>query len=190
MLNGLQISLAANYVGPWVSGSASGVEFQYGLSSPQSASAARIEIWDGRNLLSKQSVKAQGQGKIIWRGLQEVPGTPSNLLIEIFDPELPISCDNCSKKGDIASIVLVGTAPDEDPPFPSLESKSSRFVEGDGWADLLLEGRLLSSRTEILLTEQDREGLWLAREYLPVELVDLQHVRVQIPPGYLSRPTG
>lgn len=187
--NGLQISLAANYVGPWVSGSASGVEFQYGLSSPQAASAARIEIWDGRNLLSKQSVKAQGQGKIIWRGLQEVPGTPSSLLIEIFDPELPISCDNCSKKGDIASIVLVGTAPDEDPPFPSLESKSSRLVEGDGWADLLLEGRLLSSRTEILLTEQDREGLWLAREYLPVELVDLQHVRVQIPPGYLSRPT-
>jgi hypothetical protein len=78
--SGLQIALTADYVGPWVSGNASGVEFQYGLSSPQSASAAWIEIWDGRNLLSKQSVKAQGQGKIIWRGLHKVPETPSSLV--------------------------------------------------------------------------------------------------------------
>jgi hypothetical protein len=104
----------------------------------------------------------------------------------IFDPELLLPCDNCSKKGETVSIVLAGTAPDEDPPFPSLVSKSSRLVEGDAWAELLLEGRLLGSQTEILLTEQDGGGLGLAREYLPVELVDLQHVRIQIPPGYLS----
>jgi len=187
--NGLQIALAADYVGPWVSGNASGVKFQYGLSGPESASAAWIEIWDGHSLLSKHSVKAQGQGKIIWTGLHKVPETPSNLQIEIFDPELPSPCDNCSKKGEMVSIVLAGTAPDEDPPFPSLASKSSRLVEGGGWAEVVLEGRLLGSQTEILLTEQDGGGLWLAREYLPVELVDLHHVRVQIPPGYLSGPT-
>jgi hypothetical protein len=187
--SGLQIALTADYV--WVSGTgnASSVEFQYGLSSPQSASAAWIEIWDGHSLLSKHSVKAQGQGKIIWRGLHKVPETPSNLQIEIFDPELLSPCDNCSKKGDMVSIVLAGTGPDEDPPFPSMVPESSRLVEGDAWAEVLLEGRLLGPQTEVLLTEQDGGGLWLAREYLPVELVDLHHVRVRIPPGYLSRAT-
>jgi hypothetical protein len=186
--SGLQIALSAEYAGPWVSGKASGVEFQYGLSSPESVSAAWIEIWDGRNRLFKQNVKVQGQGKLIWKGLTGVPETPSNLQIEIFDSELPLPCDNCSKKRETVSIVLAGTAPDEDPPFPSLASKSSRLVEGDSWVEIPLEGRLLGSQTEILLTEQDGGGLWLARQYLPVELVDLQHVRVQIPPGYLSRP--
>lgn len=190
--SGLKIALSAEYVEPWVSGNPSRVKFRYGLSSPESGSAAWIEVWDGRNRLFKQSVKVQAQGKLIWTGLLEVPDTPSNLQVAIFDPELPLHCiDNCSKgaKGGTVSIILAGTAPDEDAPFPSLAWKSSRLVEGDTWVELVLEGRLLGSQTQVLLEEQDSGGLWLAREYLPVELVDLQHVRVQIPPGYLSRPT-
>src|ERR1700680_2165281 len=61
----LKIALSAEYVEPWVSGNSSRVKFQYGLSSPESGSAAWIEVWDGRNRLFKQNVKVQAQGELI-----------------------------------------------------------------------------------------------------------------------------
>ncbi len=138
----------------------------------------------------KQNVKVQAQGELIWGGLLQVPDTPSNLQLAIFDPQLPLICgDDCSKKGETVSIILAGTAPDEDPPFPSLTWGSSRFGEGDEGIEPVLEGHLLGSQTTVLLQEQDGGGLWLAREYLPIDLVDLNHLRVEVPAGYLSRPT-
>jgi hypothetical protein len=188
--SGLKIALSADYAAPWVSGRASRVKVQYGLSSPESGSAAWIEVWDGRNRLFKQNVKVQAQGELIWGGLLQVPDTPSNLQLAIFDPQLPLLCgDDCSTKGGTLSIVLAGTAPDEDAPFPSLTWGSSRFGEGDEGIEPVLEGRLLGSQTTVLLQEQDAGGLWLAREYLPIDLVDLNHLRVHVPAGYLSRPT-
>ncbi len=37
--------------------------------------------------------------------------------------------------------------------------------------------------------EEEGPHVWTAREYLPATLVDLGHVSVQIPSGYLSKPT-
>jgi hypothetical protein len=161
--NGLKIALSADYAGPWVSGRASEVSFQYALSHPKFASAAWIEVWDGLNRLSQHSVKVQARGEVVWTGLRKVPETPSNLQLSIFDPELSVFCaDNCSSssKGGTVSTVLAGTAPGEVPPFPSLDWGSSRFMEGDQWAELVFEGRLLGSQTAVLLEEQDGAEQW------------------------------
>jgi len=66
---------------------------------------------------------------------------------------------------------------------------TSLLVEGGGWTSLVLEGNLFGPQTRILLRERDGDGTWIAREYLPGEVVDFQHVRIQVPPGYLTRPT-
>ncbi|HVO80072.1 MAG TPA: hypothetical protein VMT28_05045 [Terriglobales bacterium] len=63
-----------------------------------------------------------------------------------------------------------------------------RLVEGDQWSELVVEGMLFGSPTKILLQEQTADERWVAREYLPADLVDLHHVRVQIPQAYLRRP--
>jgi len=37
--------------------------------------------------------------------------------------------------------------------------------------------------------EEETPGIWIAREYLPATLIDLSHLGVEVPSGYLSKPT-
>jgi hypothetical protein len=43
--------------------------------------------------------------------------------------------------------------------------------------------------TLMLLMEQESPQVWIAREYLPVSVPDLEHVSVQVPSLYLLKPT-
>ena len=188
---GFKIALRATYAGPWITGKASRVSLEYGMSSPISASAAWIEIWDGPDRLFQQSVKVQSHGELVWGGLRDVPDTPPNLQLAILVPEFDVPCtEDCrtTSSNRKVSTVLAGTAPDEDPPTPSLTPEIVRLVEGDQWSELVVEGMLFGSPTKILLQEQTADERWVAREYLPADLVDLHHVRVQIPQAYLRRP--
>ena len=189
--HGLEVTLRAEYVGPYISGVASGVNLQYRFSKAASGSEAWIEIWDGPNRLFQQVVPLRSPGQIVWKHLREVPESPSSLQLAIVDPGLPASGGDSqtARQSAVVSTVLAGTAPNEDAPFPSLVGGAARLVEGGDWADLVLEGMLLGPATRILLQEKDVTGSWIPQEFLKTELVDLQHVRVQLPSRYLARPT-
>jgi hypothetical protein len=153
--------------------------FTYHLNDPKSFSAARIEIWDRPVRLSVTQVPVRKEGQIEWAPKKDPPETPSWLFIRIVDP---------SRNSD-ASKVLIGYATNEGGPSPSFPNQSFVFEEGAGWADLVVHGTLLNPVNHFLLTEQETSDRWIARQDLSGMILDLGHVKVEIPPGYLSRPT-
>jgi hypothetical protein len=188
---GFKIAVDFDYVFPSY-GAASGVSLQYQLQDAGPVSSAWVEIWDGGLQLLHQQVPVKPKGRFVWRGLREVPETPSDLNFAIFDPDLPLTCtDSCSgplKGGiDYLSAVWVGNSPEEAAPFGLAADNSYRLPEGSGVNDLALDGLFVGSPTKILLEQQDVNAHWVAREYLPADVLDRNHIKVQIPPGYLAK---
>lgn len=153
--------------------------FTYHLSDPKIFSAAKVEVWDRPQRLSAKQVPVRKQGQIAWAPKKEPPETPSELRISILDP---------SGNSNVSD-VLIGGMRDEGGPSPSFPNQTFILQEGGGSPDLTIEGTRLSPVTKFLLMEQETPGIWIEREYLTGVLADLQHTRVQIPAGYLSRPT-
>ena len=155
--------------------------FSYQLSDPKLFSAAWLEVWDRPQRLSRKQVPVQKQGKLTWRPKDDPPETPSELLIAVVDP---------SRSSDLSEVLIAGIREDrEGSPTPSFPSQSFVLEEGGASADLTIQGAILSPVTHLSLSEKEASGIWIAREDLSGTLADLQHMMVQIPPGYLSRPT-
>jgi len=153
--------------------------FTYHLSDAKSVSAARVEVWDRPQRLYAKQVPVQEEGQIEWR--KEPAKTPWELLLAVHDPDelrQPVH-------------VLVGGMRDKGGGPPPLLLPSQFFIleEGGGSAALTIQGEQVSPAIYFVLLEQEASGTWIAREDLPGVLTDLQHVQVQIPSSYLSRPT-
>jgi hypothetical protein len=155
----------------------------YQLADPKAFSTAWIEVWDRPKLLFRTEVPVKRQGRIVWAPKDEVAETPSALEISVHDPEIP-NLTNDSR-------ALIGSpGPVEGGPIPELLPETVILEEGDNSPYVTSKGKDLGEHnTLILLMEQESLQTWIAREYLPTILVDLEHVRVQIPSGYLSKPT-
>jgi|SRR5579862_1657119 len=153
--------------------------FTYHLSEPNSFSAARIEIWDRPLRLSTTHVPLQKEGRIEWKPQKAPPDTPSWLFIRIIEP---------GRSGD-SQRVFIGDATNGGGPGASFPNQSFVLEEGASSAVLTIQGKNLNPINHFLLVEQETSGTWVARENLSGMLVDLGHVTVEIPRGYLSRPT-
>jgi hypothetical protein len=153
--------------------------FTYHLSDPMSFSGARIEVWDRPLRLSAMPVPVRKKGEIEWAPKKNPPETPSWLFIGVVDP----------RGSSGTSKVFIGDAMNGGGPGASFPNQSFVLEEGASSAVLTIEGKNLNPVNHLLLTEQEASGTWTAREDLNGGLVDLQHVTVEIPSGYLSRPT-
>lgn len=152
--------------------------FTYHLSEPKFFSSARIEVWDRPLRLSMTQVPVQMEGQIEWAPKKDPPDTPSELLISIVDPR---------RSGNVPSVVIGNE--NGCCTSPSFQNQSFILEEGSGSGSLTIQGTTLSPVNHFLLSEQEPPGIWIAREHLSGVLVDLEHVTVEIPSGYLSRPT-
>jgi hypothetical protein len=155
----------------------------YQLSDAKAFSTAWIEVWDHPKLLFRTQVPVKRQGRIVWSPKEEIAETPSALEIAVHDPEIPDLTND--------SRVLIGSpGPVEGGPHPILLPETVILEESGGSYYLTSKGKDLGEHnTLVLLMEQESPETWIAREYLPAVLADLEHVRVQIPSGYLSKPT-
>jgi hypothetical protein len=154
--------------------------FTYHLSEPKSFSAARVEVWDRPVRLSVIPVPVRKEGEIEWAPKKAPPDTPSWLFIRVVDPR---------GRSDAQKVFIGGATNDGGGPGPSFPNQSFVLEEGAVSAALTVEGTNLTPLTHFLLSEQQPSGTWIAREDLSGVLVDLEHVSVEVPPGYLSRPT-
>jgi hypothetical protein len=159
--------------------------FVYQLSDPKNFSTAQIEVWDRPKLLFRAKVPVRTRGQIVWTPKEEPADTPFALWIRVEDPEHPNDSND--------SRVLIGTnGPVEGGPVPELVPYQTLMVqEGAERPVVTAEGKDLDERNvRILLSEQEGPQIWIAREFLPAALTDLRRIGVQIPAGYLSKPTG
>jgi len=119
----------------------------------------------------------------VWAPKEEIADAPFALRIAVHDPELPSDAND--------SGVLIGnTGPVRGGPVPELVPETVILEEGADSPFVTSKGKDLGEHnTLILLMEQEGPQTWIAREYLPTALADLEHVNVQIPSGYLSKPT-
>jgi hypothetical protein len=156
----------------------------YQLSDPSVLSTAWIEVWDRPTLLFRTRVPTKNKGQIVWLPKEEIAGMPDELQIAIHDPELPNDPTNPSR------VVIGTTGPVEGGPVPRLVPETMILEEDASSLYVTVKGKDLSEHNAlILLLEQEGPQTWIAREYLPAVLADLEHVYVQIPSRYLSKPT-
>jgi hypothetical protein len=156
--------------------------FTYHLSDPRLFSAAWLEVWDRPQRLSRKQVPLKTQGRIDWEPKEDPPETPAWLLIGIPDESGVVAG---------ATDVLIGGIRGLGGPSPKVwPGQSFSFQQGSDAAHLTIRAGILSPITDFLLAEQESAAVWIAREYLTGRLVDLEHVQVEIPAGYLSRPTA
>jgi hypothetical protein len=156
----------------------------YQLSDPKNFSTAQIEVWDHPKLLFRTRVPLRPRGQIVWTPKEEPADTPYALWIRVEDPQHPNDSND--------SRVLIGTnGPVEGGVVPELVPYQNIVLEeGAELPVVTAEGRdLTEHNTRILLFEQESSQVWIAREFLPSVLTDLRHISVQIPAGYLSKPT-
>jgi hypothetical protein len=155
----------------------------YQLADPKAFSTAWIEVWDRPKLLFRTEVPVKRQGRIVWAPKDEMADTPYALEISVHDPEVTDLTND--------SRVLIGSpGPVEGGAVPELLPETVILEEGGDSPYVTSKGKDLGEHnTLILLMEQESPQTWIAREYLPAVLADLEHVRVQIPSGYLSNPT-
>ena len=159
------------------------VTLTYSLEQPTKVSSVRVEIWDGSTLLFRARVKDEKVGKAVWKPDFQIPNTPFNLQVKVSVPDDVIATDR--------SLVLIGTTGSVDDTLdPKLLRDAAILEEGSGTTSLIARGIDLGKQnTVILLMEEESPDVWIAREYLPATLIDLSHVGVDIPSGYLSEPT-
>lgn len=155
----------------------------YRLERPNKVLHAQIEIWDRPRLLFQTQVPNKESGRIVWAPKEEGPDTPRELWVQVRDPKRP---------GDTSSTrVLIGTAgPGDGGAYPKLTPDTVILEEGDGTTPVTAKGiDLTEHNTVILLMEEESPGVWIARDFLHASLLDLRHIAVQIPSGYLRKPT-
>jgi hypothetical protein len=161
----------------------SSAKLTYRFTNPNAFSAAKIEVWDRPKMLFRAQVPVKARGETLWKSKEGTPDTPFALSIAVDDPNFPNNAN--------ASLVVVGTVgPVEGGPVPGLVHQDLVLEEGAAWPNVMLKGRNFGKHnTLILLEEQEGSQVWIAREYFPATLTDLEHVSVQIPTGYLLKPT-
>jgi hypothetical protein len=157
----------------------------YRLSDPKKLSTVQIEVWDRPKLLFRTQVPVRHKGQIAWTPKEEPADTPLELSIRVEDPEHPNDTND--------SRVVIGTnGPVEGGPVPKLVPYQTTVLEEGAESPVVTaEGKDLSEHNaRILLFEQESPQVWIAREFLPAVLTDLRHISVQIPTGYLLKPTA
>ncbi len=167
-----------------VDDSSSSATFVYQLSNPKNFSAVQIEIWDRPKLLFRTQVPVRTRGQIVWTPKEEPADTPYALWLRVEDPQHPNDSND--------SRVLIGTnGPVEGGPVPELVPYQTIVLEeGTESPTVTLAGKSLGEHnTHIMLLEEESPQVWIVREYLPAVLADLEHISVQIPSGYLLKPT-
>lgn len=145
--------------------------------------AARIEIWDRPDLITKIPVKVAKTGEAMWPDTS-VP-TPSRLDFTLIDPDAPHSCDrDCSDaEREGQSLTVAGDVP------PSFTSDPMRVRAGAETLSLDLDGRFFTPSTKVLLAEPTpKKDVWKAWEFLPIEYIEASKIRVTIPWTYLASP--
>jgi len=161
------------------------VTLTYNLQQPAKISNVRIEGWDRPTLLFRTPVTKEKTGRLVWKPPEneQIPHTPFALRVKLSIPNDVIATE--------WSRVLIGSAgPVDDRPSPNLLPDAVILQEGAGSTPLIARGNDLDEQNaSILLLEEESPGIWIAREYLPTTLVDLSHVGVEIPAGYLLKPT-
>ncbi len=170
--NGSKIKLEVSY-------DVSNPIFTYHLSEPKSFSAARIEVWDRPVRLSMTQVPVQKEGQIEWAPKKAPPDTPSWLFIRVVDP----------RRRNDTQRSFIGDAMNGGGPGPSFPNQSFVLEEGTGSSELVVQGTNLNPVDDFALIEQETSGTWIAREHLPGTVLDLGHIQLEIPSGYLVRPT-
>ncbi len=155
----------------------------YQLADPKAFSTAQVEVWDRPKLLFRVQVPVQTRGQIVWTPKQEPTDTPLALWIRVDDPQFP------SDRSEPNAMVGT-TGPAEGGVVPELVPQSFVIEEGTESPTILLKGENFGEHnTGILLLEEESPQVWIAREYLLAVLTDLEHISVQIPSGYLLKPT-
>ena len=170
--NGATIGLEIGY-------ESSATDLSYELSDPALFSAVWFEVWDGPHRLGRKQMTVAKKGTIAWAPHEDPPETPSDLSISVYDPEL---------KGRSVSDVLVGGV-ESGATFPRFRKQSFVLEEGASWSKITLEGELLGPVAHFALLEQETSGTWIVRQDLVGIMLDLRHTTVEIPSGYLARPT-
>jgi hypothetical protein len=101
--------------------------------------------------------------------------------------------DNCDpedlKKTQPTSDMIVGVAPDEEPPLAGLQMQSARTLAGSGGLDMVLAGLYLTPDTRLLVADFDPGSrAYTHLQFLPFEYVDLEHIKLSLPAFLLLRP--
>jgi hypothetical protein len=159
----------------------------YNLEQPGKISNVHIEVWDGPTPLFRTQVTNKRSGRIVWSPKEGIPETPSELRLKIHVPE---NVGDSYIATDRSRALIGRTGSVDGDPVPKLWNKTTILEEGAGSTSLIAEGNDVGEQnTVILLMEEESADVWIAREYLPAALVDLGHVSVEIPAGYLAKPT-
>jgi hypothetical protein len=145
--------------------------------------AARIEVWDRPDLITKIPVKVAKTGEAMWPD-SSAP-TPSRLDFILIDPDAPRSCGHSCNDAETEalSVTVAGDIP------PSFTSDPVRVRAGAETMSLDLDGRFFTSSTKVLLAEPTpKKDVWKAWEFVATEYVDTTKIRVTIPWSYLASP--
>jgi hypothetical protein len=164
--------------------SSSSTTFVYQLSNPKNFSAVQIEVWDRPKLLFRTQVPVLSRGQIVWTPKEEPPDTPYALWLRVEDPQ------HANDSND--SRAVIGTnGPAEGGLVPELVPNQSILLEeGTESPTVTLAGKDLGEHnTHIMVLEEENPQVWIVREFLPGVPADLEHISVQIPSGYLLKPT-
>lgn len=159
----------------------------YKLDQPDKISNAQVEVWDGPTLLFRTQAANQRSGRIVWSPKEGIPETPSALRLKIHVPE---NGGESYIATEYTRALIGRTGAVDGDPVPKLWNNTAILEEGGGSTSLTTEANDVSEQnTIILLMEEESADVWIAREYLPAALVDLGHVSVEIPGGYMAKPT-
>ena len=160
------------------------VQLRYRIvPSTSGVTAARIEIWDRPDLITKIPVKVAKTGEVMWPDTSAP--TPSRLDFTLVDPDAPHSCDrDCSDaEREGQSVTVAGDV------APSFTSDPVRVRAGEETLSLDLDGRFFTSSTKVLLAEPtSKKDTWKAWEFLPIEYIDASKIRVTVSWTYLASP--
>lgn len=172
-----------------------GMNVTYHVSDIHGIGAAWLEVWDRPKRLFRTQIPLKTDGQILWQPEEAYPTTPEMLSLAIYDAELPEFCiDNpCSGPsfGSNVSPVVVGNTTSESTGNAELEGPPIRLQEGGDVTDVVATGRDLPPDLRVILVEKDETTenyRWIFREYLNTEAIDLRHIKVTVPFGYLGRP--
>jgi hypothetical protein len=161
----------------------------YNLEQPDKVSNVHIEAWEDPTLLFRTQVSNKRSGRIVWSPKEGILETPSELRLKIHVPE-NVAGSFSYFLTDRSRALIGRTGSVDGDPVPKLWNETAILEEGAGSISLITEANDVGEQnTVILLMEEEGADVWIAREYLPATMVDLGHVSVEIPAGYLAKPT-
>ena len=172
-----------------------GMRVIYHVPNVEGISAAWIEVWDRPRRLFRTVGSVKTDGQILWEPDDPYPTTPEMLSLAIYDAELPEFCIDypCSGPsfGSNVSPVVVGNTTSESSGNAKLEGPPIRLEEGGDVTDVIATGRDLPPDMKVILIEKDdttADYRWIFRDYLNTQAIDLRHIKVTVPLGYLLKP--